>query len=98
MNAVPNDAHYFNIHKRFYELQLEDFWKDNSNLRITDDDEFNLDSSISQSINCATSAINPNLEEVDSEIVSLLEKNYGTCQVIVELIQKLPEISWFTNG
>lgn len=27
MTAIPNDAHYFNIHKRFLTSQLEDFWR-----------------------------------------------------------------------
>ena len=63
MTAIPNDSHYFNIHKRFPVLQLEDFWEDNPNLKITDDEINSNGSSISQDINCAASAINPNLEE-----------------------------------
>ncbi|PKK57776.1 hypothetical protein RhiirC2_871746 [Rhizophagus irregularis] len=99
MTAIPNDAHYFNIHKRFPTSQLEDFWEDNPNFRTTDD-ELDLDSSsISQCINCAISKMNPKEEELnsDSQVAFPLEKTYETCQVIVELIQKLPDIPWFPN-
>ncbi|RGB22385.1 hypothetical protein C1646_776171 [Rhizophagus diaphanus] len=40
ITAVPN-AYYFNIHKRFLDLQLDDFWDDNSNPRIMDNPKFN---------------------------------------------------------
>ena len=65
------------------------------------DDELNLDSSsISQCINHAISKINPKEEKhnSDSQVAFPLEKTYETCQVIVELIQKLPDIPWFPNG
>ncbi|CAB4489998.1 unnamed protein product [Rhizophagus irregularis] len=96
MTAIPNDAHYFNIHKRFPTSQLEDFWENNPNFRTTDN-ELDLDSlSISQYINCAISKMNP--KEEDSQVAFLLEKTYETCQVIEELIQKLPDIPWFLNN
>jgi hypothetical protein len=100
MTTIPNDAHYFNIHKRFPVLQLEDFWEDNPNPKITDEEVNSDSSSISQDINRAASAIDPNLEEKNSEsgVVIPLEKTYGACQVIVKLIQKLPDIPWFPNG
>ncbi|PKB93958.1 hypothetical protein RhiirA5_439919 [Rhizophagus irregularis] len=99
MTAIPNDAHYFNIHKRFPTSQLEDFWEDNPNFRITDDELDLGSSSISQCINRAISKMNPKEEELnsDSQVAFPLEKTYETCQVIVELIQKLPDIPWFPN-
>lgn len=100
MTAVPDDAHYFNIHKRLPALQLDDFWDDNPNPRIADsDDEFNLDNlSTNQCINYAISKMNISQEENLDSQVAFPEKAYRTCQVIVELIQKLPDIPWFPNG
>ncbi|CAB4489125.1 unnamed protein product [Rhizophagus irregularis] len=74
MTAVPDDAYYFNIYKRFPDLQLDDFWDDNPNPRIMDKE------------------INSN----DSQVTFPMEKNYN-CQVIVELVEKLPDIPWFLN-
>ncbi|PKY30576.1 hypothetical protein RhiirB3_486732 [Rhizophagus irregularis] len=102
MTAVP-DAYYFNIHKRFPDLQLDDFWDDNPNPRIMDsNDELNVDNlSTNQCINHAISKMNINREEEinsdDSQITFPMEKNYN-CQVIVELVEKLPDIPWFPNG
>ncbi|UZO29536.1 uncharacterized protein OCT59_023006 [Rhizophagus irregularis] len=101
MTAVP-DAYYFNIHKRFPDLQLDDFWNDNPNPRIMDsNDELNVDNLLTnQCINHAISKMNINREEEinsdDSQITFLMEKNYN-CQVIVELVEKLPDIPWFPN-
>ncbi|PKC66349.1 hypothetical protein RhiirA1_394563 [Rhizophagus irregularis] len=101
MTAVP-DAYYFNIHKRFPDLQLDDFWDDNPNPRIMDsNDELNVDNlSTNQCINHAISKMNINREEEinsdDSQITFPMEKNYN-CQVIVELVEKLPDIPWFPN-
>ncbi|PKK57765.1 hypothetical protein RhiirC2_790459 [Rhizophagus irregularis] len=101
MTAVP-DAYYFNIHKRFPDLQLDDFWDDNPNPRIMDsNDELNVDNlSTNQCINHAISKMNINQEEEinsdDSQITFPMEKNYN-CQVIVELVEKLPDIPWFPN-
>lgn len=100
MTAIPNDVYYFNIHKRFLTSQLEDFWEDNPNFRTTDNELDLGSSSISQCINRAISKMNPKEEELnsDSQVAFPLEKTYETCQVIVELIQKLPNILWFPNG
>ncbi|CAB4383082.1 unnamed protein product [Rhizophagus irregularis] len=101
MTAVP-DAYYFNIHKRFPDLQLDDFWDDNPNPRIMDsNDELNVDNlSTNQCINHAISKMNINQKEEinsdDSQITFPMEKNYN-CQVIVELVEKLPDILWFPN-
>ncbi|UZO10453.1 uncharacterized protein OCT59_002035 [Rhizophagus irregularis] len=101
MTAVP-DAYYFNIHKRLPDLQLDDFWDDNPNPRIMDsNDELNVDNlSTNQCINHAISKMNINREEEinsdDSQITFPMEKNYN-CQVIVELVEKLPDIPWFPN-
>uniref|UniRef100_U9T4Q3 Uncharacterized protein n=1 Tax=Rhizophagus irregularis (strain DAOM 181602 / DAOM 197198 / MUCL 43194) TaxID=747089 RepID=U9T4Q3_RHIID len=85
-------------------IKVEDFWDDNSKFRYTDNNEkINNDNlNISQSINCAVSKLSnqENQEELNSsdlDVSSLLKKNYGTCQVIVEHIQKLPDILWYPN-
>ncbi|PKC10723.1 hypothetical protein RhiirA5_414013 [Rhizophagus irregularis] len=83
MTAVPDDAYYFNIHKRFPDLQLDDFWDDNPNPRIMDsNDELNVDNlSTNQCINHAISKMNINREEEinsnDSQVTFPMEKNYN---------------------
>ncbi|CAB5112397.1 uncharacterized protein OCT59_024856 [Rhizophagus irregularis] len=83
MTAVPDDAYYFNIHKRFPDLQLDDFWDDNPNPRIMDsNDEFNVNNlSTNQCINHAISKMNINREEEinsnDSQVTFPMEKNYN---------------------
>ncbi|CAB4490004.1 unnamed protein product [Rhizophagus irregularis] len=64
-------------------------------------DELNVDNlSTNQCINHAISKMNINREEEinsdDSQITFPMEKNYN-CQVIVELVEKLPDIPWFPN-
>ncbi|CAB4444942.1 unnamed protein product [Rhizophagus irregularis] len=104
MTAISHDVHYFAIYKRLPTLRLEDFCDDNPKFKYTnDDEEINNDNlNISQSINCAVSKLSnqesqeePNSSDLD--VLSLLKKNYGTCQVIVEHIQKLPDILWYSN-
>ncbi|GBB90347.1 hypothetical protein RclHR1_17280005 [Rhizophagus clarus] len=103
MIAIPNNAHYFAIYKRFSTLQLEDFWDDNPKFKYTDDEVVNNNSiNIFQSINCAISKLsNQESQEEpdpsDSDIASSLKKNYGTCQVIVKHIKKLPNVLWYPN-
>ncbi|GBC44298.2 hypothetical protein GLOIN_2v1783204 [Rhizophagus irregularis DAOM 181602=DAOM 197198] len=103
MTAVPDDAYYFNIHKRFPDLQLDDFWNDDPNPRIMDsNDEFNMDNLLTnQCINHVISKMNINrkkeINSNDSQVTFPMEKNYN-CQVIVELVENLPDISWFPNN
>ncbi|CAB5209276.1 unnamed protein product [Rhizophagus irregularis] len=103
MTAVPDDAYYFNIHKRFPDLQLDDFWNDDPNPRIMDsNDEFNMDNlSTNQCINHVISKMNINrkkeINSNDSQVTFPMEKNYN-CQVIVELVENLPDIPWFPNN
>ncbi|CAB5173457.1 unnamed protein product [Rhizophagus irregularis] len=83
MTAIPDDAYYFNIHKRFPDLQLDDFWNDDPNPRIMNsNDEFNVDNlSTNQYINHAISKMNINREKEinsnDSQITFLMKKNYN---------------------
>ncbi|EXX61865.1 hypothetical protein RirG_167170 [Rhizophagus irregularis DAOM 197198w] len=83
MTAIPDDAYYFNIHKRFPDLQLDDFWNDDPNPRIMDsNDEFNVDNlSTNQYINHTISKMNINREKEinsnDSQITFLMKKNYN---------------------
>ncbi|RIB09250.1 hypothetical protein C2G38_2044478 [Gigaspora rosea] len=99
MTAIPKDAYYFNIHKKF-PISLEDFWDSDLDPEAYNNEEFNTDSlSVSQSINYAVSEMNITQEEFDlgSQTETLIEKSYEVCQVIVERIQKLPDIPWFPN-
>ncbi|CAG8647706.1 11451_t:CDS:2, partial [Scutellospora calospora] len=100
MNSIPNDAYYFNIHKKFPNSQLEDFWNEDLSLETVNNDEYNMDCSlpISHCISNAISEINRNQEFNSSSRLELpLERIYETCQIIIERIQKLPEIPWFPN-
>ncbi|CAB4436211.1 unnamed protein product [Rhizophagus irregularis] len=95
MTVIPSDAHYFTIHKRLLTLQLENSWDSNDD--SNDDNEFNDDSlSISQSISYAASNINSHQEEFNLDL-KIIEKNYKSCQVIIEQIQKLPDVLWYAN-
>ncbi|RGB27849.1 hypothetical protein C1646_768564 [Rhizophagus diaphanus] len=87
MTAIPNNAHYFNIHKRFLTSQLEDFWEDNPNFRTTDDELDLNSSSISQCINCTIFKMNSKEEELnsDSQVAFPLEKTYETCQPLCDI-------------
>ncbi|GET51984.1 hypothetical protein GLOIN_2v1885938 [Rhizophagus irregularis DAOM 181602=DAOM 197198] len=103
-SVKSDDLMMFRKEKKLPTLWLEDFWDDNSKFRYTDNNEkINNDNlNISQSINCAVSKLSnqENQEELNSsdlDVSSLLKKNYGTCQVIVEHIQKLPDILWYPN-
>ncbi|PKY40763.1 hypothetical protein RhiirA4_454203 [Rhizophagus irregularis] len=105
ITVIPYDAHYFAIHKRLPILQLEDFWDDNPKFRYTDDDEeINNDNlNISQSINCAVSKLSNQESQEESnssnlDISSLLKKNYGTCQIIVEHIRYFMNFDYLLNN
>ncbi|CAG8553684.1 25038_t:CDS:10, partial [Racocetra persica] len=100
INSILNDAYYFNIHKKFPNSQLEDFWNKDLSLETVNNDEYNMDCSlpISHCISNAISEMNRNQEFNSSSRLELpLEKIYETCQIIIERIQKLPEIPWFPN-
>ncbi|CAB4413664.1 unnamed protein product [Rhizophagus irregularis] len=95
MTVIPIDAHYFTIHKRLLTLQLKNSWDSNDD--SNDDNEFNDDSlSISQSISYAASNINSHQKEFNLDL-KIIEKNYKSCQVIIEQIQKLPDVLWYAN-
>ncbi|CAG8813433.1 21175_t:CDS:2, partial [Gigaspora margarita] len=101
MNSIPKDAYYFNIHKKFSTSQLKNFWNEDLNLEISNNNEYNTDSDLSvlHCINDVISEINRNQEvNLDPEPELLLEKLYMSCKVLVEQIQKLPDILWFPNG
>ncbi|CAG8771530.1 13001_t:CDS:1, partial [Racocetra fulgida] len=103
MTSIPNDAYYFNIHKKYPTSQLEDFWNDDSNLETADNNDHNEDNmnslSISHCINNAVSEMNRSQElNSDPSPELLLEKTYRACQVVIEHVQKLPDISWFPSG
>ncbi|CAG8778799.1 23806_t:CDS:1, partial [Gigaspora margarita] len=68
MNSISKDAYYFNIHKKFSTLQLEDFWNKDLNLETSNNNKYNTDSSLSIShcINDTISEINRN-QEVNSD-------------------------------
>ncbi|CAG8841251.1 13193_t:CDS:2, partial [Gigaspora margarita] len=49
INSIPNNAYYFNIHKKFFISQLEDFWNENLNLETANNNKYNTDSGLSVS-------------------------------------------------
>ncbi|CAG8822923.1 5389_t:CDS:2, partial [Gigaspora margarita] len=103
MTSIPNDAYYFNIHKKYPISQLEDFWNNDSNLETADNNDHNEDNMnslyISHCINNAVSEMNRSQElNLDPSPELSLEKTYGACQIIIERIQKLSDIPWFPNS
>ncbi|CAG8852467.1 18593_t:CDS:1, partial [Gigaspora margarita] len=87
MNFISKDVYYFNIHKKFSTLQLEDFWNEDLNLEMSNNNEYNTDSglSVSYCINNAIFKMNRNQEvNSDPEPKLSLEKLYIFCKVLVE--------------
>lgn len=56
----------------------------------------NLTMIVYQSISYAASNINSHQEEFNLDL-KIIEKNYKSCQVIIEQIQKLPDVLWYAN-
>ncbi|CAG8844234.1 33814_t:CDS:2, partial [Gigaspora margarita] len=95
INSIPKDAYYFNIHQKFSTSQFD------LNLEMSNNNEYNTDSglSVSHCINDAISEMNKNQEvNSDPEPKLSLEKLYISCKVLVERIQKLPDIPWFPSS